>query len=65
MREVIQMTFALWMIIISNATNGVVHVSDYRSLQECKQAAMDAAYIGTTNGSQIFSFVCIKNGSNL
>jgi len=59
------MTFALWMIVISNATNGVVHVSNYRSLDECKQAAMEAAYVGPTNGSQTFSFVCIKNGSNL
>jgi hypothetical protein len=59
------MTFALWMVILSNATNGVVHVSNYRTLDECKQAAVDAAYVGPTDSSKNFTFVCIKNGSNL
>jgi hypothetical protein len=63
-RKEIPMTFALWMLI-SNAANGAVHISNYKSLEECKKAAIAATYVGPPGGSQTYSFICIENGSNL
>lgn len=58
------MTFALWMLV-ANAMNGAVHISNYKSLEDCKKAAISVTYVGPQGGPQTYSFLCIQNGSNL